>query len=206
VLRTDARVHSDGSCFRGGNSSRQSCELRPLDQPWNVGRQRRGDGAADQVDVSGRDGQPDQLPRRFSRYLPDELPQTITRRPHKSLAAPLGTPDDLVHDAMDAVLFMVVVPVATIAFFNPDHTLERPFIPWLQPRSFLAPFCTCYVHPSVVESYLNGILVRERGGHSTVAAELHRSGLSQDEQEVLDFLLELERDAKRNIREQARAS
>jgi DNA topoisomerase I len=64
----------------------------------------------------------------------------------------------------------------------------------------------CYVHPSVVESYLNGTLVRERGGHSTVAAELHRSGLSQDEQEVLDFLLELERDAKRHIREQARAS
>ncbi|HEV2457841.1 MAG TPA: hypothetical protein VGS80_05710, partial [Ktedonobacterales bacterium] len=64
----------------------------------------------------------------------------------------------------------------------------------------------CYVHPSVVESYLNGTLVRERGGHSTVAAELHRSGLSQDEQEVLDFLLELERDAKRNSREQARAS
>jgi DNA topoisomerase-1 len=64
----------------------------------------------------------------------------------------------------------------------------------------------CYVHPGIVESYLNGILVRERGGRSIVAAEEPTIGLSEDEEEVLTFLLELEHDVKRELHEQARAS
>ena len=67
------------------------------------------------MDMIGLDRQPDDLPVSLSCYLLNDLPQAVSHRPDEHRAAPLGTPDDVVHDAMDTVLFMFVVHVAMIA-------------------------------------------------------------------------------------------
>jgi hypothetical protein len=77
----------------------------------------------------------------FSRHLPDKLLQTVLHRPNKHLAPLLGTPDDVVHDKVFAILLLLIIQVAIMAFFNTERKPEGPFIPRLKPRGFLAIFC-----------------------------------------------------------------
>jgi hypothetical protein len=76
----------------------------------------------------------------FSRYLFDDLLSSIPYWPDEHRAAPLGTPDDVVHHEVYAMLLVLIVHVAIIAFFNTERKSEGPFIPWLRPRGFLAHF------------------------------------------------------------------
>ena len=42
---------------------------------------------------------------------------------------------------MDAVVFVLVVPVDSLAQNNAVCRASGPFIPWLKPRGLLAPLC-----------------------------------------------------------------
>jgi hypothetical protein len=90
------------------------------------------------MDMVGLDGQPDDLPVVFIRYLLIDLLQTSMRWPDKHLAALLRTPDDVPHDKVDTLLLVLVFQAAIVSFFNNVCMSERPFIPWLKPRGFLA--------------------------------------------------------------------
>jgi len=72
--------------------------------------------------------------------LEDPL-HTLMHWPYQRLAAPLGTPDDVIHNLVSTMLLMLVLQVARIAFFNGARKSEGPFIPWLKPRGFLAQLC-----------------------------------------------------------------
>lgn len=85
----------------------------------------------------GLDCQLDDLPIVFVRYLMDALLQTVMHRPYHHLSAPLGTPDDVVHE-VEAVLLMLLVQVGIILVFNTERQPEGPFTPWFKPRGFLA--------------------------------------------------------------------
>src|SRR5215469_18734916 len=113
----------------------------PLDEPGNVGGQRVGVSPEEEVDMIGLDRQSDDLPFMLSRDLPDDLRQPIPHRPHEHLPAPLGTPDDVVHDEMNAVLLVFILHVAMIPQSNMDRKPGGPFIPCLKARGFLALFC-----------------------------------------------------------------
>lgn len=147
VLKKNERVHRDGSLHRCGNSSRTSCELRPLmSRGMSEGRaaytgQRIGVGANEEVDMIGLNSQPKDLPFMLICYhLADDLFQTVSHRPNKHLAAPLRTPDDVIHDKVYTMLLVLVLHVAIGSFFNNACKSERPFIPRLKTGGFLAHF------------------------------------------------------------------
>jgi hypothetical protein len=50
------------------------------------------------MNMIGLDRQPNGLPTIRGHYRPDDLPKPIPYQPHEHLAAPLATPDDVVHD------------------------------------------------------------------------------------------------------------
>jgi hypothetical protein len=80
------------------------------------------------------------LPRMFIRYLLDDLPQAVPHGPDKHLAGPVRAPDDVLHDKMDVVPFMLIVHAYSTVFFSSACKAERPFIPRLKPRGILAHF------------------------------------------------------------------
>ena len=110
----------------------------PLDEPGNIGWQRVGVGADEQMDMIGLNRQLNHRPVVFCRYLPDNLFQTIAHEANQHLAPPLGTPDDVVHNQVYAVLLMLIVHVDIIQYGNIVCKARGPFIPWLKPRGFLA--------------------------------------------------------------------
>ena len=64
-------------------------------------------------------------------------------RPDEHRAASLGTPDEVVHDQVDIVPFMLVVHVDGIPFFNSGRKPEGPFIP-RETGAFWLHFCKGY--------------------------------------------------------------
>jgi hypothetical protein len=89
----------------------------------------------------GLDSQTNDLPLVFIRYLRTDLLEPITHWPDQHLLAPRWAPDDVVHDQVDSVPFMLILRADSMAFFNSFYKSEGPFIPWLKPREFLAHFC-----------------------------------------------------------------
>jgi hypothetical protein len=103
-----------------------------VDIPWQGIRV----SANEQVDVIGLDRQSHDLPPVLCRYLPHELLQAVPHWPNQHPAAPLGTPDDVVHRQVDVVSFVLVVHVDIVSFFNSARKAEGPFIRRLKPGAF----------------------------------------------------------------------
>src|SRR5258705_10039823 len=59
-------------------------------------------------------------------------------QPYKDLGPPLRSPDEVVHSLMGGVPFRRVIHTNTVAFLNSVRKSERPFIPWLKTKGFLA--------------------------------------------------------------------
>jgi hypothetical protein len=55
------------------------------------------------------------------RYLRDDLLQAGAYRADEHLAPPLGTPDDVAHDEVYAVLLVLIVHVASMASINTER-------------------------------------------------------------------------------------
>jgi len=97
----------------------------------------------------GLDRQLDHRPVVLCCHLADALPQAVAYRPDKHRAPPLGAPDDVVHDTVYVVPFVRIVRVESILFFNTARKAERPFIPGLNARGFLASFLYSATPPRV---------------------------------------------------------
>jgi hypothetical protein len=113
----------------------------PLEDAWDVGGQRVGVRAQEQVDMIRLNRQPDDRPVMVSRHLSNDLLQPDTDWSHRHLTAPLGTPVEVVHHQVDTVLFVLVAHADSIVHHNTACKASGPVIPWLQPRGFLAHFC-----------------------------------------------------------------
>ncbi len=111
-----------------------------FDESWNVRWPRVGIRAEEQVDMIGLDRQPNDLPVMFSRYLSNDLLQTVMHQADQHRPASLRTPDDVVHDEVYAVLFMCVVQVGMMPQNNTVCKARGPFIPRLKTGGFLAHF------------------------------------------------------------------
>jgi hypothetical protein len=90
--------------------------------------------------MSALNRQLDHCPAVLCCHLADDLPHAVAYRPDKHLAPPLGAPDDVVHDEVYVVPFLRIAHVDSTLFFNTARKAERPFIPGLKARGFLASF------------------------------------------------------------------
>src|SRR5258707_5337492 len=88
------------------------------------------------MDMIGLDGQLHHRPVVFCCDCPDDLLQPIPYRPYQHLAAPLGTPNDVVDYQMDIVPLVLIIHSYSIPQNNTVCKDRGPFISRLKPGAF----------------------------------------------------------------------
>jgi len=108
------RARESGACpqrrhaLQVGVWHTQLMRATSFDQLCDIRRHGRGISLNEQMDMIRLDGQFDNRPSVFIRYLFDDLLETIMHRPIQYLAPPLGAKDDRVQNMMHRMLFMDV--------------------------------------------------------------------------------------------------
>ncbi len=86
-----------------------------LDETGYVGWQGIGVGTNEHMDVIGLNSQLNNFPSVFMSNFMNNLFQAFCYLPLQNLASPLGTPDNVVHDEVDGMLFVRLIHVDSIA-------------------------------------------------------------------------------------------
>ena len=126
----------------------QEMERTAFDQSGYVSRQGVRIGSKEQMHMVWLNGELNDVPSLLVYDILHDLFQAIFHRTTKNFATPLGAPDDVVHNQVDRVSFVLTVHVNSIACIDmgANHALVRPpqpvrkedpFIPAMNGRGFL---------------------------------------------------------------------
>lgn len=93
------------------------------------------------MEVIGLNRQFNHRPVVFYRYRTNNLFQTRAYWTNQHLAPPLGTPDDMVHDKVCTVLFVLILHIDNVPYDNTDRKARGPFIPRMNAGACWPLFC-----------------------------------------------------------------